>query len=228
MDTGYLHTCLILISLSLFWCLTLLLWPFHKVIYPILHVSLPLLFALVIAPMYLSFIQYQNVSMTVFSESQLFNTDTIACLLLSVVWSYWCIIEYLVFVDKRRREDIDSPDMFSDLYSSSADDLPSMATSQAESTSSSRKYRSSSVLTNIKSKPASQSAVRKTESDGKSSSTQGLMSPFRTFILSEGDSLFDSDPSAWGDISSFDKNTLAAVKSIPLSKLTSPGTTGKP
>ena len=166
--------------------------------------------------------------MTVFSESQLFNTDTIACLLLSVVWSYWCIIEYRVFVDKRRREDIDSPDMFSDLYSSSADDLPSMATSQAESTSSSRKYRSSSVLTNIKSKPANQSAVRKTESDGKSSSTQGLMSPFRTFILSEGDSLFDSDPSAWGDISSFDKNTAAAVKSIPLSKLTSPGTTGKP
>ncbi|KAM7440818.1 Myb-related protein A [Porites harrisoni] len=128
--------------------------------------------------------------------------------------------------DKRRREDIDSPDMFSDLYSSSADDLPSMATSQAESTSSSRKYRSSSVLTNIKSKPANQSAVRKTESDGKSSSTQGLMSPFRTFILSEGDSLFDSDPSAWGDISSFDKNTAAAVKSISLSKLTSPGTTG--
>ena len=52
------------------------------------------------------------------------------------------------------------------------------------------------------------------------------MSPFRTFILSEGDSLFESDPSAWGDISSFDKST-GLRKDLPLSKLISPGTTGK-
>ena len=121
--------------------------------------------------------------------------------------------------------------MFSSLYSSSAEDLPTMAGSLGDNAlSSSSRHRSGSDLTNIKPKPVSQGTLQsvtgKSKSDGKSSTTnQGLMSPFRTFIISEGDSLFDSDPSAWGDISSFDKT--ATGKSLPLSKLTSPGTTGK-
>lgn len=132
--------------------------------------------------------------------------------------------------DKRRREDATS-DMFSSLYSSSAEDLPTMAGSLGDNAlSSSSRHRSGSDLTNIKPKPVGQgtlqSVIGKSKSDGKSSTTnQGLMSPFRTFIISEGDSLFDSDPSAWGDISSFDK-TATTGKSLPLSKLTSPGTTG--
>ncbi|KAJ7383528.1 Myb- protein A [Desmophyllum pertusum] len=57
-------------------------------------------------------------------------------------------------------------------------------------------------LTNIKPKPVSQETLQSTTGKGKSNAkpltNQGFMSPFRTFILSESDSLFDSDPSAWG------------------------------
>lgn len=138
---------------------------------------------------------------------------------------YFC----LHFTDKRRREETTS-DVYSSLYSSSAEDLPTMVTSNHEDSAfqGSSRHRSGSDLTSIKPKPTKQdtqqSATGKSKGDGRSSASQGLMSPFRTFILNEGDSLFDSDPSAWGDISSFDKTSTG--KTVPLSKLTSPGTTG--
>ena len=139
---------------------------------------------------------------------------------------YFCFY----FTEKRRREETTS-DVYSSLYPSSAEDLATMVTSNHEESSfqCSSRHRSGSDLTSIKPKATKQdtlpSAAGKSKTDGRSSTSQGLMSPFRTFILNEEDSLFDSDPSAWGDISSFDKT--ATGKNLPLSKLTSPGTTGQ-
>ncbi|KAL9979730.1 hypothetical protein ACROYT_G017437 [Oculina patagonica] len=130
---------------------------------------------------------------------------------------------------EKRRRDEPTNAVFSGLNSTSDDELPTMVTSNREDSEFlSSRHRSASGLTNIKPKPARQETPSTTEigkSNGKTSTNQGLMSPFRTFILSEGDSLFDSEPSAWGDISSFDK-TASLGKNLTLSKLTSPGTTG--
>ncbi|XP_068722380.1 myb-related protein A-like isoform X2 [Montipora capricornis] len=135
--------------------------------------------------------------------------------------------------EKRRRADSTS-DVYSDLCSSSSssllDDLPSMAVSKQEdiSLSGSSQHRSGSNLTNIKPKVKKQdllsSTYEKRRGDVRSSTNHGLMSPFRTFGLSESDSLFGSDPSTWSNFSSFDRTS--SVKNIRLSKLTSPGTTG--
>ena len=119
--------------------------------------------------------------------------------------------------------------MFSGQHSTSDDDLPTMvAANHGDSSFPSSKHRASSDLTKIKPKPTVQTLTTAaiSKSNGRTSTNQSLMSPFRTFILSEGDSLFESDPSAWGDISSFDK-TASVGKNLPLSKLTSPGTTGE-
>jgi len=120
--------------------------------------------------------------------------------------------------------------MFSGQNSTSDDDLPTMAAAnQEESSFPSSSHRTSSDLTNIKPKPTvreTPTTAGITKGNSRTSTNQGLMSPFRTFILSEGDSFFESDPSAWGDISSFDK-TASVGKNLPLSKLTSPGTTGE-
>ena len=119
----------------------------------------------------------------------------------------------------------------SGVYSTSDDELPTMVTSIREDRAfASSRHRSGSDLTNIKPKPVSQETLQsttgKSKGNAKPLTNQGFMSPFRTFILSESDSLFDSDPSAWGDISSFEK-TANLGKNLPLSKLTSPGTTGE-
>lgn len=129
---------------------------------------------------------------------------------------------------EKRRRDEPTNTMFGGQNSTSDDDLPTMVTeNQGESSFPSSRHRTSSDLTNIKPKPTVQTPTTAaiSKSNGRASTSQGLMSPFRTFILSEGDSLFESDPSAWGDISSFDK-TASVGKNLPLSKLTSPGTTG--
>lgn len=135
----------------------------------------------------------------------------------------------LNFTDKRRRDEPTNT-IFSGQNSTSDDDLPTMVTAnQEESSFPSPRHRTSSDLTNIKPKPTVRETPTTTglsKSNGRLSTNHGLMSPFRTFILSEGDSLFESDPSAWGDISSFDKST-GLRKDLPLSKLISPGTTGK-
>ena len=113
------------------------------------------------------------------------------------------------------------------MYSSSNDDLPTMV---EDSSYSSSRHRTGAELTNIKPKPTSQAALQSTSGKNNNGTNQGLsISPFRSaFILSpeSGDALFDSDPSAWGDISSFDK-AGSLGKNLTLSKLTSPGTTGE-
>lgn len=133
------------------------------------------------------------------------------------------------FAEKRRKDEPTNA-MFSGLNSTSDDDMPTMVTTnQGESSFPSSRHRTSSDLTNIKPKPTIRETPTTTaisKGNGRMSTNQGLMSPFRTFILSEGDSLFDSDPSAWGDLSSFDK-AASLGKNLPLSKLTSPGTTGE-
>lgn len=120
--------------------------------------------------------------------------------------------------DKRRREEA--------VYHSSNDDSPTMI---EENSYSGTRNRSSSDLTNIKPKPANQDTLQSTTGKNNNNGTNpGLMSPFRnTFILSPGssDALLDSDPSSWGDISSFDKGGSVG-KNLALSKLTSPGTRG--
>lgn len=135
----------------------------------------------------------------------------------------------LNFTDKRRRDEPTNT-IFSGQNSTSDDDLPTMVTAnQEESSFPNPRHRTSSDLTSIKPKPTVRETPTTTgliKSNGRMSTNQGLMSPFRTFILSEGDSLFESDPSAWGDISSFDKST-GLRKDLPLSKLISPGTTGE-
>lgn len=134
----------------------------------------------------------------------------------------------LYFSEKRKREETRN-DIYNDIFTSSTDDLPTMATSNHEESTltGSRRQRSGSDLTSIKPKPTNQDTLQsvsgKSKGDGRPSAN--LMSPFRTFVLSEGDSLFDSDPSSWDDISSFDKTSTG--KNVPLSKLTSPGTTGE-
>ena len=114
------------------------------------------------------------------------------------------------------------------MYHSSNDDSPTVI---EENSYSGTRNRSSSDLTNIKPKPANQDTLQSTTGKNNNNGTNpGLMSPFRnTFILSPGssDALLDSDPSSWGDISSFDKGGSVG-KNLALSKLTSPGTRGKP
>ena len=132
----------------------------------------------------------------------------------------------LCHTERRRREE--TSEFFDSLNS---DDLPTMVTSHREGNlPSSSRHRSGSDLTNIRPKLANQETLQpvtgKSKSQGSLSTNQGLMSPFKTFLLPEEDSLFESDPSAWADISSFDK-TANRGKNLPLSKLTSPGTTGK-
>ena len=126
---------------------------------------------------------------------------------------------FFSLADKRRREETVDP--------SSNDDLPSVVEYNSHPGT---RNRSSSDLTNIKPKPTSQDTLhsmsRKNNNNGTNPS---LMSPFRnTFILSpeSSDALLDSDPSSWGDISSFDKDSCVG-KNLALSKLTSPGTRGK-
>lgn len=120
--------------------------------------------------------------------------------------------------DKRRREEA--------VYHSSNDDSPTVI---EENSYSGTRNRSSSDVTNIKPKPANQDTLQSTTGKNNNNGTNpGLMSPFRnTFILSPGssDALLDSDPSSWGDISSFDKGGSVG-KNLALSKLTSPGTRG--
>ena len=88
------------------------------------------------------------------------------------------------------------------------------------------RYRKGSALTYIKPKQErSQTTDEERKSETGVPANQVIMSPFRTFILSEGESIFESDPTVWGDVSSFDKTTSTG-KGLPLTKLTSPGVTG--
>ena len=134
------------------------------------------------------------------------------------------------FTDKRRRLDSTS-NVYNDPYSSSSgDDLPTLTTSKKGGVTftESNHHRSRPNLTNIKPKPSRQDMLTltsgKSRVETRSSTNHGLMSPFRTFGLSDGDSLFDNDPSSWSDIS-LDKTSTG--RGITLSKLTSPGTTGE-
>lgn len=52
----------------------------------------------------------------------------------------------------------------------------------------------------------------------------GMVSPFRSYILSQN--LLDSDPSTWGDLSTFE-NGGGIGKGNAITKLTSPGARGK-
>ena len=114
--------------------------------------------------------------------------------------------------------------------SSSGEDSPTVTTSKKRGVTftESNHHRSRQNLTNIKPKPSKQDILTspggKSRVETRSSTNHGLMSPFRTFGLSDGDSLFDNDPSSWSDIS-LDKTSTG--RGIMLSKLTSPGTTGE-
>ena len=114
--------------------------------------------------------------------------------------------------------------------SSSGEDSPTVTTSKKRGVTftDSNHHRSRQNVTNIKPKPSKQDILTspsgKSRVETRSSTNHGLMSPFRTFGLSDGDSLFDNDPSSWSDIS-LDKTSTG--RGIMLSKLTSPGTTGE-
>ncbi|XP_031568995.1 myb-related protein B-like isoform X2 [Actinia tenebrosa] len=79
---------------------------------------------------------------------------------------------------------------------------------------------STDPLTNIRPKQS----VNQTGHKNKGSEQHpGIVSPFSSFILSQ--SLLDSDPSTWGDLSTFE-NGGGMVKSNTITKLTSPGARG--
>lgn len=131
--------------------------------------------------------------------------------------------------DKRRRLDSTNSIYNGPYSSSSGEDSPTVTTSKKRGVTftDSNQHRSRQNLTNIKPKPSKQDILTspsgKSRVETRSSTNHGLMSPFRTFGLSDGDSLFDNDPSSWSDIS-LDKTSTG--RGIMLSKLTSPGTTG--
>ncbi|KAK2551854.1 Myb-related protein B [Acropora cervicornis] len=131
--------------------------------------------------------------------------------------------------DKRRRLDSTNSIYNGPYSSSSGEDSPTVTTSKKRGVTftESNHHRSRQNLTNIKPKPSKQDILTspsgKSRVETRSSTNHGLMSPFRTFGLSDGGSLFDNDPSSWSDIS-LDKTSTG--RGIMLSKLTSPGTTG--
>ena len=80
-------------------------------------------------------------------------------------------------------------------------------------------------LTNIKPKKESGICSRLTPQKTVGSTlarNEPILSPFRTYIYT--DSLLETDPSTWEDMSTFEKG---GSKNSPLSKFSSPGTTGK-
>ena len=83
---------------------------------------------------------------------------------------------------------------------------------------------STSSLTNIRPK---QSVNQLTVKRKGGEEHPGMVSPFRSYILSQ--SLLDSDPSTWGDLSTFENGGGGAgvAKNNAITKLTSPGARGR-
>ena len=139
------------------------------------------------------------------------------------------MLTLLCSTDKRRKEEPSYSGFGESVLHVAEQTLASSSTLQSNEGAlfNSRVGRES--LTNIKPKPSSQgpllSATEANTKDIEVSTNQVIMSPFRTFILTEGESLFDSESSVWGDVSSFDKPSNTG-KGLSLTKLTSPGVTG--